>query len=397
MKGLLSTTMLRVLTQYDECMSLKPAWNAIVAAQSGEILSLDVTCTFEWAMTLWRNHLENKEQRVLALETDGEITGILPLHHFRKQVHGLPCRATAPLTELYSGRSGFLLRDPRGEQFDTLLGSLCDSETNWDVFQFTLVDGSAQHREFLAWQARSNLVCEEIAKQTSPYIVLQENWDQHFAGLPKKFRSTIRNGEKRMREHGGLEYKEFRETADIESFAAAMLEIERDSWKESAGTSLTANRLQEAFHTDLLKSALDAGWLSGHLLLLDGEPVAYIYGLLHNGIFSDLKESYKSRYREMSPGHVLKSFAFQSLYSRQARLYDFMGLCEGYKMKWTDKTYSRTTYLLYNRTARAWAARRVGVVGARFSAFRVRRNSNGANSYAGDSKAGNSNAAEGES
>lgn len=388
MKGLLSTTMLRVLTQYDECAPLRASWNAIVAAQSGEILSLDVTCTFEWAMTLWRNHLESKEQRVLVLESDREIAAILPLCNFRKQVHGLPCRAIAPLTELYSGRSGFLLRDPRGEQFETLLGSLCDAEKNWDVFQFTLVDGSAQHREFLAWQARSNLACEEIAKQTSPYIVLQENWDQHFASLPKKFRSTIRNGEKRMREHGRLEYKEFRESADIASFAATMLEIERDSWKESAGTSLTANRLQEAFHTDLLKSALDAGWLSGHLLLLGGEPVAYIYGLLHNGIFSDLKESYKSRYREMSPGHVLKSFAFQSLYSHKARLYDFMGLCEDYKMKWTDKTYSRITYLLFNRTARAWAARGVG---------RFKGNSHASNSNATNSNAGNPNGAEGES
>lgn len=393
MKGVLSTPALRILTQYHECAPLRAAWNGIVAAQSGEILGLDVTCTFEWAMTLWSNHLEKKEQRVLILEADGEITGILPLYHFRKQVHGLPCRTIAPVTELYSGRSGFLLRDPRSDQFEILFGSLCDSEKNWDVFQFTLVDGSAQHRDFLAWQARSNLACEEIAKQTSPYIVLQENWEQHFAGLPKKFRSTIRNGEKRMREHDRLEYKEFREAADIEFFAAAMLEIERDSWKESAGTSLTANRLQETFHTDLLKSALHAGWLSGHLLLLDGEPVAYIYGLLHNGIFSDLKESYKSRYREMSPGHVLKSFAFQSLYSHKARLYDFMGLCEDYKMKWTDKTYSRTTYLLFNRTARAWAARRVG----RFKGNSHANKSNANNWNMQNSNAADSNATEGES
>ena len=360
MKSVLPATTTRVLTTYDECSPLRTSWNDMVAAQSGEILQYDVTSTFEWVVTLWSNHLEGKGVRVLVLETDREVAGILPLHHFRKQVHGIRCHAIAPLTELYSGRTGFLLREPRSEQFEAVLRPLLDFEQNWDVFQFTLVDDSAQTREFFSWQANSDFACEEIQRHTSPYIVLQKNWDQHFASLPKKFRSTIRNGEKRMREIGRLEYRQFRDSAEINMFADAMLEIERDSWKESAGTSLTANRLQEAFHTQLLRSAADAGWFCGHLLLLDGEPAAYIYGLLYNGIFSDLKESYKSRFREMSPGHVLKAFVFQSLYAHETRLYDFMGVCEEYKMKWTDKTYSRTTYLLYNRTARAWAARQVG-------------------------------------
>jgi CelD/BcsL family acetyltransferase involved in cellulose biosynthesis len=355
-----ATTPLRTVTRYNDSLSLRESWNRIVAAHSADILGLDVTCTFEWAMTLWRNHLENQDQRIVLLETDGEVSGILPLYRFKKQVHGLPCRAIAPFTELYSGRAGFLLRDPRREQIDLLLNSLLETEKDWDIFQVTLLDGSAPHREFFASQLHTDLACEEIAKHSSPYIELQENWDHHFASLPKKFRSTIRNGEKRLRESGRLEYREFGDNAEFEAFAAAMLEIERDSWKESAGTSLTANRLQEAFHTDLLKNAVAAGWFSGHLLLLNGEPIAYVYGLLHNGIFSDLKESYKSRFREMSPGHVLKSYVFQSLYSHRARIYDFMGACEDYKMKWTDKTYTRSTHLLYNRTPRAWAARRVG-------------------------------------
>jgi CelD/BcsL family acetyltransferase involved in cellulose biosynthesis len=360
MKTVSKTSVLWVATQYDECASLRVPWNEIVATQSNGILQLDVTCTFEWAMTLWRNHLDTKKQRVLVLEADGEMVGVLPIYQFRKQVHGVPCRVIAPFTELYSGRCGFLLREPRSDQIGALLGALNEATKEWDVFQFTIVDGSAQHKELRTWQQESGLACEEISKQTSPYIELQENWEQHFPSLPKKFRSTIRNGEKRMRERGRLEYRELRDNANIDYFAAATLEIERDSWKEAAGTSLNANPVQESFHTELLRTAAQNGWLCGHMLLLDGEPVAYIYGLLYNGIFSDLKESYKSRYRDMSPGHVLKAFAFQSLYAHKARIYDFMGACEKYKMNWTDKTYSRTSYLVYNRTARAWAARRVG-------------------------------------
>ncbi|HKT48026.1 MAG TPA: GNAT family N-acetyltransferase [Candidatus Acidoferrales bacterium] len=349
----------RVLTNPAQCRPLRCAWNGILQRQSAGITQLDITCSFEWNMALWCSHLNLQDQRVLVLGDGEEASAILPTYRFPKQVHGVPCRAVAPFAELYSGRAGFLVPADRPELFPELMKLLVETEESWDVFQFTLVDASGQHDRFFAWQRDSGLACEEVSRQASPYIEMLENWEQHFASLPKKFRSTIRNGEKRLRERGRLEYRSFRGAENIDSFASAMLEIERESWKETAGSSLTANPVQERFHTEFLKSAVDTGWLSGHLLLLDGEPVAYVHGLLHNGIFSDLKESYKSRFREMSPGHVLKSFVFESLYAANARIYDFMGLCEEYKMKWTDKTYSRTTYLLYNRTPRAWAAQKV--------------------------------------
>jgi hypothetical protein len=34
-----------------------------------------------------------------------------------------------------------------------------------------------------------------------------------------------------------------------------------------------------------------------------------------------------------------------------------MGLCEEYKLRWTDKTYQRSTFILYNKTLTARAAR----------------------------------------
>lgn len=234
-----------VLTTPGSCAALREPWNAIVDLHSSDILQLDVTCTFEWAMTLWRNHLEGKDQQVLVLESGAEVAAILPLYKFRKQVHGLPCRAIAPWTEHYSGRCGFLLRDPGNNGLGLALQAIADTFTDWDVLQFALIDGSLQQQEFLAWQKDAPFACEPIGKQVSPYITLQQDWQQQFAALPKKFRSTIRSGEKRMRERGHLEYREITRVDQIDAFAAAMLEIERDSWKEAAGTSLTTNQLQQ--------------------------------------------------------------------------------------------------------------------------------------------------------
>jgi CelD/BcsL family acetyltransferase involved in cellulose biosynthesis len=222
----------------------------------------------------------------------------------------------------------------------------------------TLVDGS--HSAGLLFEAakQEGYDLEKVHCQESPYIPLEGTWQSYFASLPKKFRWTMKDGEKKLKASGGLRYSEYySRDSELEHFLDCMLRIEYNSWKEAHKTSITTSDQQRNFYTNLIGVAAAKGWLSCHLLELDNEPVAYIYGLLFNGVFCDLKESYNLAYQSMSPGHVLKLFALERLFKRGARLYDYMGVCEPYKMRWTNKTYSRSTYLIYNRTPAGVAAR----------------------------------------
>ena len=182
-------------------------------------------------------------------------------------------------------------------------------------------------------------------------------WRNYFESLPKKFRWLLRDAEKKLRASGRLHYTEYRQGSDLKHFLDAMFHVEQKSWKEVQKSSITANDDQRKFYTALTAIAAERGLLSCHLLELDEEPIAYIYGLLFNGVFSDLKESYNLSYQSMSPGHALKLFVLERLYDRNARLYDYMGVCEPYKMRWTDTTYTRSTYMIFNRTLGGLAAR----------------------------------------
>jgi len=362
-----SAVQIRSLRSYEECQSLRPAWNEIVALQSGEINQLDSTSGFDWAMALWQSHLQGLDQNILILCEGTQVAGILPLYWFPKSVRGIPCRAVAPFTELYGGRTGFLLREPRIELLAALLAHSQKVLKPWDTFVVTVVEGSVYEKLLLDLAHQKGWHFQVLNKERSPYITFLDSWETHFASLPKKLRSTMRNGEKRLRERGELTYRECRSPDEVREFNAAVEAIERESWKAEAGTSIASNPMHDAFHRDLALRAADAGRFSGHLLLLNGQPIAYIMGLLHEGVFLDLKESYRAAFREMSPGHVLKSFAFARLYGHATRLYDFMGKCEEYKLKWTDKTYCRSTYLVFNNSWRSWAARWIGRVFTRGS------------------------------
>ncbi len=356
MRAVGSRTM-EALRQPGDWESLRAGWNEIVARQSSGIEDLDVTASFDWAITLWETHLQRGEMEVLTLREADEIMAVLPLYRFRRTIRRIPCRAVAPVTELYSGRIGFLLREPGTDLLESLLEHMRRRISDWDITNLSLVRDSTHEKLFLEYARRHGLRTKVLEENFSPYIPLQDSWNRHFSSLPKKLRSTIRNGEKRLRERGELSYRECRTPEEAAEFNSAVREIEQDSWKEASGTSIASNPIHASFHSSMTLRAAQNGWFSGHLLLLDGEAIAYVMGLLYNGIFLDLKESYCNSFREMSPGHVLKNFLFAKLYEQNARVYDFMGKCEEYKMKWTDKTYCRRTYLLFNKTLRGEAAR----------------------------------------
>jgi len=324
----------------------------------------DVTAGFDWTLTLWRTHLNSGPVEFLVLREGGEITGILPLYRSARRIRAVLCRNIAPISELYCGRTGFLLRTPNHASVDVLFANLLTKVRSWDVLTLTLVRGSSHDRLLRDWTSANGFYLQAVENQDSPFVYLQENWEEHFASLPKKFRSTIRNGEKRLRERGTLTYQECCSPRDAESFNAAVFDIEKDSWKAAARTSIASKPVHEAFHRAMTIRAAESRFFNGHMLLLDGQPIAYVMGLLYNGVFLDLKESYRDSLRESSPGHVLKNFVFARLYERRVKLCDFMGHCEAYKMKWTNTTYSRTTYLLFNKTLRArvahWLTAKVG-------------------------------------
>jgi hypothetical protein len=211
-------------------------------------------------------------------------------------------------------------------------------------------------------EQRNGLRLEKISSQRSPYIVLDKTWDEYFASLPRKFRWNLRNFEKKMQAAGEVVHRVFESGSDLELFHNALQEIEKGSWKEEAGSSLTVNTLQERFHSRLMRAAAEHGWFSGHVLEFRGEPVSYVWGLMYGNIFYDLKESYKSVHRDLGPGHVLKLSLMEQLFSRRLAFYDYMGLCDEYKMRWTDKTYVRSTFLLYNETIAARVARLGGQI-----------------------------------
>jgi len=342
---------MRLLRGFRDCESLAGDWDRILAEQQSEgISSLGITSSYEWAKVLSQTRLQGKDQPVVVLERGGQTAGLLPLYFSRRPVHGVRCRVLAPFSEIYGGRDGFILSAARVEDLERLFDYLRRELAGWDAFLFTVVEGSTSAALALAVSERGKFGCRSIWSNRSPYIALGPSWIAFFGRLPKQFRHNLRAAEKKMASSGTPDYEEFVDGPGAACFLEAVLDIERHSWKEREGTSITGNPHQRQVYERLAEVATSKGWFSGHLLRLNGEPIAYIYALLADGVFYHLKSSFKAQYREFSPGNLLTRYALERLHEYGARFYDFKGDCEAYKMRWTEGTYICRTYAIYNRT-----------------------------------------------
>lgn len=342
-----------------EHAALQEQWLELLLASAPDSLALDVTTTAEWSESLRHSHLDGSPMRVAVAREGEAVTGIFPYFRQVERVRGLPCRKLLAISQLYSGRNRLLSREPRAFA-DALLDALLRDEPPWDWLSVTLGEGSESLLGLSEAAARRGLDVEVVSVAESPYIELPEDWDRYFDSLGKKFRWLLRNSRKKLSEAGRLEYRAYRSEAEVPALLEAIYEIEKASWKEDSGSSITLNASQQRFYELFSPAAARRGWLSGHVLTLDDEPIAYIYGIQLGAVFHDLKESYKQAVRDHSPGHVLKMFAMPDMIADGVRVYDFCGKCDAFKMKWTDLTYRRCDLVVHNRTVRARLLRTVG-------------------------------------
>lgn len=328
-------------------------WKDIVYRHSESILDLDVTSTPAWASVLADVFLGGKWDHTVVLHDNRGIGAVLPLFARTTSVGSVPIRRLSPVTECHCGRCGLMLRDPGIEPLEALMDFVYRGLSGWDLFTITLVGGSESERLFQELLRRRGWSYAQSAPIVSPYAELLGDWDEYFGAIDSKVRSNLRRRERRLRALGDYRLELIQGVRESDGFIAAMLEVERESWKQSAGTAVTNHDCQEQMYRRLVPVAAAKGWLRAYLMRLNDEPIAHLLGLVYNGVFYGLKHSYKDKYQEFSVGSLIQMLVIKSQYERQVRFYDFMGACEPHKMVWARGTYSRSTYTLYNSTPRA--------------------------------------------
>lgn len=352
-----------VLCDHADLAELAPHWQALVAEAPDGLRGLDATNGPLWFSALARAFPQAREARVVVLREHGEVVGLLPL---LAEPAGLGGKRLAPVTSLYSGRGGFLLKQAEPRLLAALLQAASRPFGAWQSMRVTLVRGSTSERLLRAVAPGLGLRLIEEADDASPYFPLLGDEQAFMSGMSKSLRQTLRTASNKFRALGELRAVEFADLASPEVALETILAVDRDSWKQAAGSAITSEPQQAGFYRELFGPALREGLLYGQVLYLGEQPLAYNFGLQAGGVYSCLKISQTAQHEALSPAHLLNLQMINALRRRGVVNYDYMGAVEPHKLRWSDQTgrYGRVQVWIYNHGAQGalgWAMHRMKI------------------------------------
>lgn len=331
----------RVLTDPADVESLREAWKALADSAGHNLYA-----TYEWSSSLWESHFGNRGVDFHVLGGEAELRGVVPLTRKRAEKFGIPLVSLGLLTNSYGrNHNDLILGRDREEVFLALLEQL--QPAPWDILMLGSIPPGHTHTMVRVLQAKGRYRVLSEPYVDSPYLTLSGDWQSFLAGRSGNFRSDLKRKEKRAAA-AGMRIRILKEPAEVSEALDAMYAIERQSWKEGSGTSITTQAHSQRFYEVFLPKAAARGWLHCVLLELKDKPAAFDMGILHGGKYYMLKTSYDQEWQDVSPGFVLRARVIEQLYQGGVAEHDFLGDPEPWKLRWTSEIRKHWNLYLYN-------------------------------------------------
>jgi CelD/BcsL family acetyltransferase involved in cellulose biosynthesis len=314
---------LRELSQLAE---YRPVWN--------ELLSATPAATFfqslEWLEAFWRHFAATQRLRTLIVFAGHRPVGIVPLVVRSEATRiGRVRVLTYPLHD-WGSFYGPIGPEP-GRTLAAALAHVRQTPHDWDLlelrWQGAIGTDPAETRRAM-WEAGFHAF-PTIWDQTA-IVELSGSWDSYWSGRKGAWLRRFRHAERKLAQRGPISHVRYRPAGASHNDGAprwdlydACEEIARQSWQGSAtdGTTLSHDSVRE-FLRETHAAAAAAGAVDVNLLLLGGEPVAFIYGYASGGYVYGLRRGHYAGRALDGAGTVLLAYTLRDSFAGGDRLYD---------------------------------------------------------------------------
>ncbi len=292
-----------------------------------------------------------------------------PFRYLHVRVRGLRVRMVKPLLSIYALHQEILGQGSAEARVALAIAGLESCGIDWDIVDLNQL---SQNGEFhAAWGTAASESGWKIGTSVGkapPYLAIDCTWDAFLRRQSANFRSNLKRKARKLHEGRRCRIDFIRNPESMEAAFDAVEKVECQSWKADDGTSLMSRPWEMQFYRNLIEIFARNGQAMITLLTLDDEPVAYDMGVDGGRRVYCLKTSFDQRYRDLSPGLVLRAELMRKIFEEGMHEYDFLGDRERYKLEWTD-----TTRVDVSMTVMNTSHLRGRVVAAAFNAATVAR------------------------
>jgi CelD/BcsL family acetyltransferase involved in cellulose biosynthesis len=283
-----------------------------------------------WLDVYWRHSGAGQKLRVLVVLRSGEPTGILPLVvRSEKTKVGRLRLLTYPL-DAWGSFYGPIGPDPAAT-LRAGLKHIRRRERDWDVLEprWLGAPGTVPGDTGRALRAAGFQAIPSVFDRTA-ILEFRGRWEEHLARQPRRWRRNLRADVRKLTRLWGADFVRYRPAGRARGeedprwdLYDACEEVARRSWqgRSTTGTTLSHESVRPLLR-ELHVAAAAEGAVDLNLLLLDGEPAAFVYNYHYRGRLYGLRMGYDAERCPAGAGNALLSWVIRDSFSRGDCLYD---------------------------------------------------------------------------
>lgn len=319
-----------IIDQFDGFLKLEPIWNNLLSQSDLNIPFM----TFEWFFCFWQCYSEDMKPFILIVKEDDDILGIAPLMEMKTRYRALPVKAITCFANVHTNRAGFILLRKKKEVVNYIIDYLFNTY-RFDIINIYFIeDGSDTDRLLSKTLNEKGIKYRKITSRSSPYILINKDWDSYLKSRSKMFRKGLRRINNLAERNGRYKVKKYTKS-DIESGIEEMLKISRGTWKYEENTAIASDRIEIMFYSSLITKMSLKGWLNLWILKIDDEPIAFDLILAYKKKNYSLKTGFVEKYHKLSPSVYLDTTVMKNYFELKDKEFDMLGVKSEYKMRWT--------------------------------------------------------------
>ncbi len=311
-----------------------------------------------WVQAYVLSFEPNAPVTLLTVRQDGILRGVLPLVErsigygpFRLRMVRAAANSHFPRFDVIHGAGD-------GHAVAQVLWEHLRTTMRWDLLQFESAPSGSLVWYMLELAATAGHSTRHHRPDSSPYIDLTRfpaGIEAIIGSLSSNQRSSSRRALKRLRARGAVEFRVVGADDSAEAHAAlhSLYQVEASGWKGEANTAIVSSPATEMFYNRIAANAVENGSLAIAQLWCDHELVGTKLNLVWGDTIYELKSGLDDRYRDCSPGHMLKAYTVQAGKDMGLSIFDNCGRSEPHKVAWTPLARPFATCFIGSKSVRA--------------------------------------------
>ncbi len=314
---------------------LATGWDEL-AARAELRLPFDLHC---WYTAVWESFFRGRDQlAICTVYRDEELVAVFPLVRRGRRLYAL--------ANIHSCVFRPLVAD--ADAADALLAAvMAEDSTGFGLIGLSVEGDWPAKLEAAARAASRNAVVEE--SYDSPYIDTVGEFADWREANKKRWKAPLEKKRRKMDRDHQAEFAIVVAPRDLEAELEDGLKVEASGWKGENGTAILSDPSTAAFYRAVARAFAARDEFRLSRIALDGETIAFDFGIVHDGRLHSLKVGYDESFRSLSPALVMRLSMIERCFELGLKTHELLGDDAPWKAQFSSGNRRHVSFFAYGR------------------------------------------------